>query len=121
MDIFPFWNQLALRIYWQQLILLNKIYNQFDPLQAHEIVGPLIYFFAREAKGHGVPEVMAAVALRGGVIRRRIVAIKALASAISIGSGGSVAFFVLIHSRIVSQATAILGDPSAQYDYWNHF
>jgi CIC family chloride channel protein len=54
------------------------------------IVGPLIYFFAREAKGHGVPEVMAAVALRGGVIRRRIVAVKALASAISIGSGGSV-------------------------------
>ena len=28
------------------------------------IVGPLIYFFAREAKGHGVPEVMAAVALQ---------------------------------------------------------
>ncbi len=54
------------------------------------IVGPLIYFFAREAKGHGVPEVMAAVALRGGVIRRRVVSIKALASAISIGSGGSV-------------------------------
>ena len=54
------------------------------------IVGPLIYFFAREAKGHGVPEVMAAVALRGGVIRRRVVSVKALASAISIGSGGSV-------------------------------
>jgi hypothetical protein len=52
------------------------------------IVGPLIYLFAREAKGHGVPEVMAAVALRGGVIRRRVVAVKALASAISIGSGG---------------------------------
>jgi len=54
------------------------------------IVGPLIYFFAREAKGHGVPEVMAAVALRGGVIRPRVVAVKALASAISIGTGGSV-------------------------------
>ena len=54
------------------------------------IVGPLIYYFAREAKGHGVPEVMAAVALRGGVIRARVVGIKALASAVSIGSGGSV-------------------------------
>ncbi len=54
------------------------------------IVGPLVYFLAREAKGHGVPEVMAAVALRGGVIRRRVVSVKALASAISIGSGGSV-------------------------------
>ncbi len=54
------------------------------------IVGPLIYFFAREARGHGVPEVMKAVALRGGVIRARIVGIKALASAVSIGTGGSV-------------------------------
>jgi CIC family chloride channel protein len=60
------------------------------PAAGGAIVGPLIYFFAREAKGHGVPEVMAAVALRGGVIRKRIVAVKALASAISIGSGGSV-------------------------------
>jgi len=54
------------------------------------LVGPLIWFLAREAKGHGVPEVMAAVALRGGVIRSRVVAVKTLASAISIGSGGSV-------------------------------
>jgi CIC family chloride channel protein len=45
--------------------------------------------FAPEAKGHGVPEVMEAVALRGGVIRPRIIAIKALASAASIGFGGS--------------------------------
>ncbi len=54
------------------------------------IVGPLIYFYAREARGHGVPEVMKAVAIRGGIIRPRIVAIKALASALSIGTGGSV-------------------------------
>ena len=45
--------------------------------------------FAPEARGHGVPEVMAAVALRGGVIRPRVIAIKALASATSIGFGGS--------------------------------
>jgi CIC family chloride channel protein len=54
------------------------------------IVGPLVYFFAREAKGHGVPEVMEAVALRGGVIRKRVVVVKSLASAISISTGGSV-------------------------------
>ncbi|MBW1786145.1 MAG: chloride channel protein [Deltaproteobacteria bacterium] len=54
------------------------------------IVGPLVYFLAREAKGHGVPEVMAAVALHSGIIRKRIVVIKSLASAVSIGSGGSV-------------------------------
>jgi CIC family chloride channel protein len=54
------------------------------------VVGPLVYFFAREAKGHGVPEVMEAVAVRSGIIRKRIVLIKSLASAICIGTGGSV-------------------------------
>jgi CIC family chloride channel protein len=54
------------------------------------IIGPLIYRFAKEAKGHGVPEVMEAVALRGGRIRPRVAVIKSLASAICIGTGGSV-------------------------------
>jgi CIC family chloride channel protein len=54
------------------------------------IVGPIVYFFAREAKGHGVPEVMESIALKGGVIRKRVVVVKTLASAICIGSGGSV-------------------------------
>ena len=45
--------------------------------------------FAREAKGHGVPEVMAAVATRGGVMRPRIIAVKSFASATCIGFGGS--------------------------------
>lgn len=54
------------------------------------LVGPLIYFFAREAKGHGVPEVMLAVEREGGRIRGRVAVVKALASAITIGSGGSV-------------------------------
>jgi CIC family chloride channel protein len=53
-------------------------------------VGPLIYFFAREAKGHGVPEVMLAVERQGGRIRPRVAVIKSLASALTIGSGGSV-------------------------------
>jgi len=54
------------------------------------IVGLLVYFGAREAKGHGVPEVMEAVALRGGFIRKRVALIKILASAVCMGSGGSV-------------------------------
>jgi len=54
------------------------------------VVGPLITLFPREAKGHGVPEVMEAVALRGGMIRGRTVVLRTLASALSIGSGGSV-------------------------------
>lgn len=54
------------------------------------IVGLLIYNFAHEAKGHGVPEVMEAVALRGGRIRPRVALVKALASSVCIGTGGSV-------------------------------
>ncbi len=54
------------------------------------LVGILVYFGAREAKGHGVPEVMESVLLKGGIIRKRVSIIKALASSICIGSGGSV-------------------------------
>jgi CIC family chloride channel protein len=60
------------------------------PVIGGALVGPIVYFFAREAKGHGVPEVMESVALKGGVIRKRIVFIKAFVSAVCIGSGGSV-------------------------------
>jgi CIC family chloride channel protein len=54
------------------------------------VVGLIVHFFAREAKGHGVPEVMEAVMLRGGRIRPRVVAAKLVASGICIGTGGSV-------------------------------
>ncbi len=54
------------------------------------IVGILVTFGAPEAKGHGVPEVMEAVALREGRIRKRVALVKIMASWICIGSGGSV-------------------------------
>ena len=54
------------------------------------IYGPLIYRYAREARGHGVPEVMIAVAENGGRIRPQVAAVKSVASAICIGAGGSV-------------------------------
>jgi len=54
------------------------------------VVGPVVYFLAREAKGHGVPEVMEAVTLRSGIIRKRVVFIKCIVSAVCIGTGGSV-------------------------------
>lgn len=50
----------------------------------------LVHRFAPEAKGHGVPEVMNAVATQNGFIRMRVVVFKALASALSIASGASV-------------------------------
>lgn len=59
------------------------------PMAGGLIVGPIVYKFAVEAKGHGVPEVMLAVARKGGIIRARVALAKAVASAICIGSGGS--------------------------------
>jgi CIC family chloride channel protein len=54
------------------------------------LYGPLVDRLAREARGHGVPEVMVAVAEKGGRIRPRVALVKSLASALCIGSGGSV-------------------------------
>jgi CIC family chloride channel protein len=61
-----------------------------SPAAGGLIVGLIIVRFAAEAKGHGVPEVMEAVALRGGRIRPRVVLAKLVASGVCIASGGSV-------------------------------
>src|SRR5579862_2032212 len=58
------------------------------PVVGGLLYGPLIYCFAREARGHGVPEVMLAVAERGGRISPAVAVVKSLASALCIGSGG---------------------------------
>ena len=67
--------------WWQRLL---------PPLIGISLVAPFVHWLAQEAKGHGVPEVMEAVALREGRIRVRVVFIKLIASAISIGTGCSV-------------------------------
>jgi CIC family chloride channel protein len=61
----------------------------FLPVIGGLIVGPLIVRFAKETKGHGVPEVMEAVVLRDGIIRKRVALFKIAVSSITIGSGGS--------------------------------
>jgi len=53
------------------------------------VVGLLTYFLAPEARGHGVPEVMEAVTLHEGRLRTRLLGVKSLASAVTIGTGGS--------------------------------
>jgi CIC family chloride channel protein len=73
------------------LAFLGQYYVILLPAIGGIIVGLLIQFSgAKEAKGHGVPEVMEAVALKGGRIRSRVAAVKIFASSICIGSGGSV-------------------------------
>ncbi len=74
------------------------------------IFGPLIYLFAREAKGHGVPEVMEAVALRGGRIRPQVAVIKSLASAVCIASGGSIG-----REGPIAQIGSAIGSTIGQY------
>jgi CIC family chloride channel protein len=68
---------------------LGDYYVIILPALGGLIFGPLIYFLAREAKGEGPPEVMEAVAIKGGRIRSRVAGIKILASSICLGSGGS--------------------------------
>ncbi len=60
------------------------------PIVGGLLYGPLVERYASEARGHGVPEVMLAVARKGGRIRPIVAVVKSLASALCIGSGGSV-------------------------------
>jgi CIC family chloride channel protein len=53
------------------------------------ISGALVYGFAPEAEGHGTDTVVKALHFTGGALRARVAPIKMLASAITIGSGGS--------------------------------
>jgi chloride channel protein, CIC family len=74
-------------------------------------VGMVIYFFMREAKGIGIAEVMEAVALRKGVIKKRLLLSESLTSAITIGTGGSagvIAPIVFIGSSLGSIAGQVL-------------
>jgi CIC family chloride channel protein len=69
---------------------LGRWFVVLAPVAGGLLYGPLVSLFAREARGHGVPEVMLAVAEQGGRIRPRVAVVKSLASALCIGSGGSV-------------------------------
>jgi CIC family chloride channel protein len=44
---------------------------------------------APEVAGHGVPQIIAAIAVRGGRIRDRVIGLKTVATALTIGAGGS--------------------------------
>lgn len=92
---------------FHNLFLLGHFDAQYDTL-AHTVASPwgvgiiavpvvgsllvtfLVKTFAPEAKGHGVPEVIDAVHFKRGVIRLPVALVKAVASSVSIGSGGAV-------------------------------
>lgn len=66
--------------FWRRLVM---------PAAGGLVAAGIVYFGAKEAKGHGVAEVIEAVALRDGIIRKRVAFVKILASAFTIGTGGS--------------------------------
>lgn len=106
---FQFWGPLLVvsgvagglgAVFFRLLIILNEqfffgllggngVSVLFLPAIGGIIVGPIIYRWASEAWGHGVPEVMEALEMRGGRIRARVAAVKIIASSVTIGSGGS--------------------------------
>ena len=67
---------------WGALVILVPVIGGL-------IVVYLVKNFAPEAKGHGVPEVMHAIYFGRGRIRGVVSIVKAVASAITIGTGGS--------------------------------
>jgi len=82
-------------LFWGDTSIISAVQSQplyltlLIPAAGGLLIAPLIYYGAKEAKGHGVPEIMESLIFRGGKIRNRVAAIKALASSICIGSGGS--------------------------------
>ena len=53
------------------------------------VSGGIVYLVAPEAEGHGTDAMIEAFHLRGGKIRKRVPFVKILASALTIGTGGS--------------------------------
>ncbi len=69
----------AAHLPWYGLLLL--------PAAGGLLLMPLLRWAAPEVRGSGIPEVLEALALRAGRIRKRVPFLKILATAISLGSG----------------------------------
>jgi chloride channel protein, CIC family len=59
------------------------------PMVGGLLTGILVYRYAREAGGHGVPQVLDAIVRKGGRIPARIGFVKVIASICTVGTGGS--------------------------------
>jgi len=82
---------------------MSRYYVVLIPAVGGLVVGLLVHFLARGAKGYGVAEVMIAVNARGGRMRRWASVVHTVASAVSIGSGGSVG----LHGPVVHAGSSI--------------
>lgn len=93
----------------QLLAALGGAWIVLVPIIGGLVAGPMIAYWAIEAKGHGVPEVMQAIIMRGGRIRPRVAVVKSLASSVCIGTGGSAG-----REGPIVQVGAALGSTAAQ-------
>ena len=86
--LFKLMIQFFQNLFWRAESIISVVATQpwyltiLIPAAGALLISPLIYYGAREAKGHGVPEIMESLVFRGGRIRTKVVAIKALASSI---------------------------------------
>lgn len=74
------------------------------------IFGSIIIKFARDARGHGVSEVLEAVAVRGGRIPPKVGIVKSISSSFCIGTGGSVGL-----EGPIAQIGAAIGSSVGQF------
>lgn len=59
------------------------------PMVGALLTGLIVFFFAREAGGHGVPQVLDAIVRKGGAIPAKTGVVKVIASICTVGTGGS--------------------------------
>jgi CIC family chloride channel protein len=71
------------------LSFLGPYYVLILPSVGGLIVGFMVVFLAREARGAGVSDVVLAVLFRGSRMRPRVAGVKVVATSVVIGSGGS--------------------------------
>jgi H+/Cl- antiporter ClcA len=60
----------------------------FVPVIGALVIGLMARYGSERIRGHGIPEAIEAILLKGGTVEPRVAILKPLSSAISIGSGG---------------------------------
>ncbi len=80
------------------------------PMAGALVTGILVYFFARDASGHGVPQVLDAIVRKNGKISKRVGVVKVISSICTVGTGGSAG----AEGPIV-QTGAVIGSNLAQF------
>ena len=60
----------------------------FVPMAGGLVIGLMARYGSERIRGHGIPEAIEAILLKGGQVEPRVAFLKPLSSAISIGSGG---------------------------------